>query len=69
MIKKCRPISIVSRLGKLFVNGLHCVSTQIETLLCIYMKLFVILYADDIVLIAESAEDLQKTIICPLKLL
>jgi hypothetical protein len=35
-------------------------SNEIETQLGIYLKLFVILYADDTVLMAESSADLQN---------
>ena len=42
------------------LNGLQTISNEIETQLGIYLKLFVILYADDTVLMAESSADLQN---------
>ena len=44
------------------LNGLQTISNEIEIQLGIYMylKLFVILYADDTVLMAESSADLQN---------
>jgi hypothetical protein len=41
-------------------NGLQAISNEIEIQLGIYLKLFVILYADDTVLMAESSADLQN---------
>ncbi len=42
------------------LNGLQTISNEIEIQLGIYLKLFVILYADDTVLMAESSADLQN---------
>ena len=42
------------------LNGLQTISNEIETQLGIYLKRFVILYADDTVLMAESSADLQN---------
>ena len=42
------------------LNGLQTTSNEIEIQLGIYLKLFVILYADDTVLMAESSADLQN---------
>ena len=40
--------------------GLTCISAEIENRLNILLKLFVLLYADDTVILAETAQDLQK---------
>ena len=42
------------------VSGLTTLSEEIENQLNVYLKLFVILYADDTVIISETKEDLQK---------
>ena len=42
------------------LRGLESISEEMESKLQIYLKMFVILYADDTVLLAESADDLQK---------
>ena len=42
------------------VHGLDSISDDIERELNMYLKLFVILYADDTVLMSESSDDLQK---------
>ena len=44
------------------VQGLPTISEMFENKLNIFFKLFAILYADDTVLVAESPEELQKTI-------
>ena len=41
-------------------KGLKSISEDFENDLQIYVKLFTILYADDTVLLAESAEELQS---------
>ena len=41
------------------IVGLKCITDELETELEIYLKIFVMLYADDTILLAESAEDLQ----------
>jgi hypothetical protein len=46
-------------LGKRKLPGLKRIEEKIEENLNIYLKLFVLLYADDTVIIAESREDLQ----------
>ena len=42
------------------VEGLCTISDELETELNLYLKLFVLLYADDTVLMAESQIDLQN---------
>ena len=42
------------------ITGLSTISQEIEEKLYMYLKLFILLYADDTVLMAESATDLQK---------
>jgi hypothetical protein len=42
------------------LNGLETVSNCIEDKLNIYLKLFALLYADYIVLMAENHDDLQN---------
>lgn len=42
------------------ISGLESISTEFELKLNIFIKLFILLYADDTVLMAESARDLQK---------
>ena len=51
---------IESYLTSCNLNGLQTISNEIETQLGIYLKLFVILYADATVLMAESSADLQN---------
>ena len=41
-------------------DGLTSVSNKLQQELHIYLKLFILLYADDTVLMAESADDLQR---------
>jgi hypothetical protein len=41
------------------ILGLKSITDELETELEIYLKIFVMLYADDTILLAESAEDLQ----------
>ena len=41
------------------INGLNTITQNIEIELETYLKIFIMLYADDTVLLAESAEDLQ----------
>ena len=41
------------------VPGLNSISDELDSMLDILMKLFIILYADDTVLMAESASNLQ----------
>ena len=53
-----------SYLTKCNLNGLQTISHEIEIQLGIYLKLFVILYADDTVLMAESSADLQNQLHC-----
>ena len=48
-----------SFLKKENVCGLDCISDEIEGEFDIYLKLFVLLYADDTVLFSDSASDLQ----------
>ena len=42
------------------VEGLKTVSSELKDKLNLYLKLFIILYADDTVIMEESAADLQK---------
>ena len=41
------------------IVGLKSITDELETELEIYLKIFAMLYADDTLLLAESAEDLQ----------
>ena len=41
------------------VCGLNCITDEIENEFDIYLKLFVLLYADDTVLFSDNASDLQ----------
>ena len=41
------------------VQGLNCISEEIEENLELYLKLFVLLYADDTVLFSDDKDDLQ----------
>ena len=41
------------------IVGLKSITDELETELEIYLKIFAMLYADDTILLAESAEDLQ----------
>jgi predicted HTH domain antitoxin len=41
------------------IVGLKSITDELATELEIYLKIFVMLYADDTILLAESAEDLQ----------
>ena len=49
-------------LNILNVQGLLTISEMFENKINIIFKIFASLYADDIVLVAESPEELQKTI-------
>ena len=42
------------------VSGLSTTNNEFEEQMGVFFKLFTILYADDTVLLAESAEDLQS---------
>jgi hypothetical protein len=42
------------------VEGLKTVSSELKDKLNLYLKLFIILYEDDTVIMAESAADLPK---------
>ena len=44
------------------INSIFCASDNINDTLYIFLKVFVLLYADDTVIIAESAEDLQNAL-------
>ena len=44
------------------VNGVTCVSENVTNDAYIFLKLFVLLYADDTVILAESAQDLQNAL-------
>ena len=41
------------------VKGLETISKDIENELMVYFKMFILLYADDTILMSESNEDLQ----------
>ena len=45
-----------------YVNGVTCSSNNIEESAHILLKLFVMLYADDTVILAETADDLQNAL-------
>ena len=45
------------------VSGLSTTNNEFEEQMGVFFKLFTILYADDTVLLAESAEDLQSQLI------
>ena len=47
-------------LEKINVTGLKTLSDELEQELGYYVKLFMIMYADDTVLLAESASNLQN---------
>jgi hypothetical protein len=42
------------------VTGLPTISQDIENSMNVYINIFLLLYADDTVLMAETPEDLQK---------
>ena len=42
------------------VAGLLTISQDIENIMNVYMNIFLLLYADDTALMAETPEDLQK---------
>jgi hypothetical protein len=42
------------------VNGLTSITEDFEIELDVYLKLFVLLYADDTVIMSESKEDMQN---------
>ena len=44
------------------VNGVNCSSNNIEENAHVFLKLFVMLYADDTVILAETADDLQNAL-------
>ena len=44
------------------VNGVECISHMVEDTAFSYFKLFVLLYADDTVILAENADDLSKAL-------
>ena len=44
------------------INGVSCESDNVNDTLYMFLKVFVLLYADDTVIIAESAEDLQNAL-------
>ena len=44
------------------INGVFCASDNVNDTMYIFLKVFVLLYADDTVIIAESAEDLQNAL-------
>ena len=44
------------------INGVSCASDNVNDTLYIFLKVFVLLYADDTVIIAKSTEDLQNAL-------
>jgi hypothetical protein len=42
------------------IVGLKSITDELETELEIYLKIFAMLYADDTIVLVESAEDLQE---------
>ena len=45
------------------IVGLQTISKEIEDELLLHLKLLILFYADDTVILAESADDLQKALI------
>lgn len=43
-------------------NGLNSITNGLEEELLVYSKLFILFYADDTVILTESAQDLQHTL-------
>ena len=43
-----------------FVKGVDCISKDLENELVVNFKIFILLYADDTILLSESSEDLQN---------
>ena len=41
---------------------LHSISADLENELMVYLKIFLFLYADDTILLAETSNDLQKSL-------
>ena len=46
------------------IKGIESVTKALEIDINVYLKLFVLLYADDTVLLAETADDLQHQLYC-----
>ena len=44
------------------INGVSCASDNVNDTLYIFLKVCVLLFADDTVIITESAEDLQNAL-------
>ena len=44
------------------VNGLSSITNDLEEELLVYSKLFILFYADDTVILTESAQDLQHAL-------
>jgi hypothetical protein len=59
-------LTILSNRSSWIFTERPCFYNEIETQLGIYLKLFVMLYADDTVLMAESSADLQNQLNSPL---
>jgi phage gpG-like protein len=49
----------LNNFGEITITGHQTISDEIENNLDIYLKLFMLLYADDTALLAETANDLQ----------
>ena len=50
------------------VTGLSTISQDIENIMNVYINIFLLLYADDTVLMAETPEDLQKQLLLGLEI-
>jgi hypothetical protein len=50
------------------VTGLLTISQDIENIMNVYINIFLLLYADDTVLMAETPEDLQKQLLLGLEI-
>ena len=46
------------------IKGIDSVTKALEKDINVYLKLFVLLYADDTVLLADTADDLQHQLYC-----
>ena len=46
------------------IKGIESVTKALEKDINVYLKLFIVLYADNIVLLAETADDLQHQLYC-----
>ena len=44
------------------LQGINCASHPLDNQMFLFLKLFVLLYADDTVIVSEKAEDLQNAL-------